>query len=314
VNESWFYCLSEPLWQAADQSISLNEVWHQSEQFGRSVVGFNPDNPFLDLIHSTIEKSDDELKTFKLVPAAEPLARYPIFRSSSEFAFLINLDGDISAQLRPIEILAAAYRNRIENNDEEFDARPASLEYQPLILHPDHGPFWMYSKLTAAIHQLTHQHPWNQTNWRLIVMETAFDISSQIKSIRMELNQQQENIDANENRPFTRIKRMRNAQPDDFWLKKALCILEIQQNMICNNGGKIPNVNVVAEVIFKPAHKLHHIIRPGSKLETGGRTSLNKSKWKGDEFKDALKKAKQISLGLYEYLAGKSPLELRKDS
>lgn len=92
---------------------------------------------------------------------------------------------------------------------------------------------------------------------------------------------------------------------NEFWLKHALCVLELHLNMAPINDGNTLSSERIARALYDPVHKLHIALKGSQNVEHG---IPNPYKRDATEFtqhiRDALVRGKKLSECFYEFLIG----------
>lgn len=313
AGQSWFYNLVEPLWEVGDPDVRLVEAFYTDARFGKAIVGFSRDEPL-----RAVALEHVRFETRHLAEGKPELVKVPIerpwsrgFASPTDLAFLVSLDEEVASQLRPLKRLASGL---------SAISKPAAMAARPLleanraylILRADHGLALQLARLQGHLINLAKQPRRQRANWRVVHLDVINNIEKQFDDIQAELLQLQSALDKQRDGALKRIKRKRNASPRDFWLKKFLCMLELQEGLTAHNGGKPPGAEHLGQAIFDPEHPLHRVIRSGVEGPSSPVTSDAFAR-ETEPYKDALKRGRDIALGLYEYLVGQMPGELRTE-
>ena len=311
--QSWFYCLTEPIWRVGDVDWRANPVEVEVAGYGRTTVGLNADQPIVRRAwtHFSLaaQVSAEGKTTYTQVPADKP-AR-PLFLSSdSEMAFAASLDIDIDAQLRPIKALASSYQKQLRASGKLPQSIKAPVGVRPMVIHPEQGHAQTIDFLRDMLQspQRLHHQPVQQ--WRAALVDTRYTLGPQFDALAQELKSQQDQLGSLKVTPPGRV---RNAGTEDFWLKKALTMLELQCTLPGAKKNTPAGAALIAQAIYEPTHPLHTLARPDSGLNKdtyveGKDTSL----WSSDGFKDSLKNAKETALSKYLLLVGRPAKDLYK--
>jgi hypothetical protein len=107
--------------------------------------------------------------------------------------------------------------------------------------------------------------------------------------------------------------RVRNAGTEDFWLKKALTMLELQCSLPGAKKNTPAGAALIAQAIYEPTHPLHTLARPDSGMNKATYADgKDATLWNSDGFKDSLKNAKETALSKYLLLVGRPAKDLYK--
>lgn len=313
TGQSWFYNLVEPLWEVGNPDIRLVEAFYTHARFGKAVVGFSRDEPLraaaLEHFRFETRHSAEGKSELVKIPIDPPWG--PGFASPTDLAFLVSLDEEIASQLRPLKALATglkAISPTVVSSTRPF--RDAGVDH--VILRPDHALARPLARLQGYIEMLSRQARRRRANWRVVHLDVSSSIDKQFGAIETDLLRAQVTADKQQKRAVDRRGRKRNASPRDFWLKKFLCLLELQEALTAHNRGKPPGAERMGEAIHDIRHPLHRLIWPDTAL-AGSHPEGRQGARSVEPYKDALKQAKDFSLGLYEYLVGQTSAELRTD-
>ena len=311
--QSWFFCLTEPIWRVGDVDWRANTVEASVTGYGRTVVGLNTDQPIVRKAwtHFSLaaQVSVDGKTTYTKVSADKP-AR-PLFLSSdSEMAFAASLDIDIDAQLRPIKALASSYQKQLRASGKLPQSIKAPVGVRPMVIHPEQGHAQTIDFLRGLVQSPQRLHHQPVQHWRAALVDTRYTLGPQFDALMQELKSQQDQLGSLKVIPPGRV---RNAGTEDFWLKKALTMLELQCSLPGAKKNTPAGAALIAQAIYEPTHPLHTLARPDSGLNKdtyieGKDVSL----WSSDGFKDSLKNAKETALSKYLLLVGRPAEDLYK--
>lgn len=325
--QSWFYLLTEPLWDVGDPGWTMKSSVYEHPQFGRVSVGLDVDNPiyYRELKYYKPESivSPEGKIGYRNVSINKPVRR-ACFSSDSEMYFAVSLDRSINMQLQPLKILATSFQKQLLSKGILVKVLAQPIGRQPMIFHPEQGPAqtigFLQDLLTRAperLHHVPKQH------WRAVLIDTQFPLVAQFKHVEKELKSQQNALDEKNQLPFEHPQRIRNADAQEFWLKKALCMLELQQGLPGAKKTTPAGAKLIAQAIFDPSHSQHKRIRPNSGIKKTDSlvhqgTAQNPKDfflWDSETYKDSLKESKKLSMGKYQVLVGISAEDMyKKDS
>jgi hypothetical protein len=309
--QSWFYCLTEPVWRVSDLAWASNISVIDLPEFGLTPVGIDEQLPMVQR-KFTYRKygkqlSPDSQPTYEI---AEPPPQPLYFSNDSEMAFAVSLDRDIDSQIRPLKKLASSYQGQLRKTGAIGSSMPPPVGVNPLVMHPNQGPSRTIDFVQGLVEPEQRQFP--TEHWRACFIDTRFALAVQFQKLTLELKRQQEQLGSLWIKP---PKRVRNTGVSEFWLKKALTMLELQLNLPHLKLNTSVGAALIAQAILDPSHHLHSLARPNSGISEGDRTAkAGRDRWHGDDFKDALSKAKELSLGKYQLLVGMTAKDLYKPS
>lgn len=311
--QSWFFCLTEPIWRVGDVDWRANTVEASVTGYGRAVVGLNTDQPIVRKAwtHFSLaaQVSTDGKTTYTQVSADKPA--HPLFLSGeSEMAFAVSLDLDIHAQLRPIKALASSYQKQMRALGELPQSVTPPVGVRPMVMHPEQGHAQTIDFLRGLVQSPQRLHHQPVQHWRAALVDTRYTLGPQFDALTQELKGQQDQLGALKVTPPSRV---RNAGTEDFWLKKALTMLELQSSLPGAKKNTPAGAALIAQAIYEPTHPLHTLARPDSGINKdtyieGKDVSL----WSSDGFKDSLKNAKETALSKYLLLVGRPAENLYK--
>lgn len=311
--QSWFFCLTEPIWRVGDVDWRANTVEASVTGYGRTVVGLNTDQPIVRKAwtHFSLaaQVSADGKTTYTEVSADKP-AR-PLFLSSdSEMAFAVSLDLDIHAQLRPIKALASSYQKQLRALGELSRSVTPPVGIRPVVMHPEQGHAQTIDFLRGLVQSPQRLHHQPVQHWRAALVDTRYTLGPQFDALMQEFKGQQDQLGALKVTPPSRV---RNAGTEDFWLKKALTMLELQCSLPGAKKNTPAGAALIAQAIYEPTHPLHTLARPDSGLNKDTYAEGNDATlWNSDGFKDSLKNAKETALSKYLLLVGRPAKDLYK--
>lgn len=311
--QSWFYCLTEPIWRVGDMDWRANHVEVDVPGYGRTAVGLNADQPIFRRAWKhfklAAQVSADGKVTNKKVPTDKP-AR-PLFLSSdTEVAFAVSLDLDIDAQIRPLKALASSYQKQLRALGELSQSVTPPIGVRPMVMHPEQGHAQTIDFLRGLVQSPQRLHHQPVQHWRAALVDTRYTLGPQFDALAQDLKNQQDQLGALKVKPPSRV---RNAGTEDFWLKKALTMLELQCALPGAKKNTPAGAALIAQAIYEPTHPLHTLARPDSGMNKdtyieGKDVSL----WSSDGFKDSLKNAKETALSKYLLLVGRPAEDLYK--
>lgn len=311
--QSWFYCLTEPIWVVGDMDWCANTVEANLPGCGKITVGLNLDQAVTRRVwkHRKVvaQMAADGKTTYVQVPADKPPR--PVFLSNdTEMAFAVSLDLDIDAQMRPLRALATSYQKHLRASGTLRQSIAPPVGVRPQIIHPAQGHAQTLGFLRNLVQSPQRLHHLSAQHWRAALIDVQFTLGPQFENVAQDLKSQQDLLKALKVKPPSRV---RNIGTSEFWLKKALTTLELQCALPASKKNTPAGSAVIAEAIFNPNHPLHGLARPDSGINKASFDENQcKFRWEGDEFKDSLKRAKELALEKYSLLVGRPSKDLYK--
>jgi hypothetical protein len=227
-------------------------------------------------------------------------ATRPGFTRHAEMLVAISLDGHLPPQIRAISKIAHDYRQLLDTRVSGVRAPRAGIEYRPLVFRPDPAVTQPFGEMRARLAGLADEPPFIRQNWYLALIDVAHPLPAQFTAIERRLRECQDR----EPQAATLAKRMRGQRrrklTGDFWLKRALCTLELQLNLAAYCEGKPLAAEQVAHAVYDAADPLHRIVwrgdtwRSARRVESVDLTSM----------RDAARLGRHLSARGYGFLAG----------
>ncbi|WP_118178392.1 hypothetical protein [Paraburkholderia phosphatilytica] len=187
----------------------------------------------------------------------------PGFAQVSEMLFAVSLDGHLPPQIRAVSEIAHAYRQLLNTQVSARRLPRARIDYRPLVFRPDPAVTEPFGEMRARLANLADAPALIRQNWYLVLVDVAHALPAQFTAIEKRLREcQQRERHAAELAKLVR-KPSRQKLPGDFWLKRALCALELQLNLAPYCEGKPLAEERVARAVYDATDPLHRIVWRG---------------------------------------------------
>lgn len=303
---SWFYNLTEPVWEGAIPSMLPNPDAWVSIDSTRVNVGMEPDVgvffPSLGMTHyaQLPAFAADGTITTQLAKVTKAPKRAG-FATPTELAVLVCLDGNLQAQRRNITKLLQSAQVTIFPGH-TFNGGDG---YEPLIVSAEHPRASNFGKLQADMKDLAETALHGRRHWRLAVFDVQFSLREQLDWALAKWTTEQ--VELSETGQLSATLRQRAGwKHGNFWLKAALCSLEAQVGLMSRYPTESFGRQNLTAIVLSLSHPRHKEVRgAGVASREADEDELAK-----DLVNKAVKNGKALSLGQYTYLIGATAEEL----
>ncbi|MDP3843395.1 MAG: hypothetical protein Q8Q81_12560 [Oxalobacteraceae bacterium] len=308
--QSWFFPFIEPLWWVPQGNLFPPKPSQFRMADGRVIdLGFV--GGIRELENMRIFRPETILlmngdKVEKLRESNEVPPDRPGFSFPTEMLFLISLDGYVGSQINVIKPLAESFQEIRFPGVKPKIFLPPPKGYEPVIFLPERAGGFA-SLLKSALDDLSKRSSTPRPNWRAVLINVKYNLAGQLSDVNKILTDEQlclekENILVN---PLRR--RTGNKNKKDFWLKRALCVLELHLNMAMVNCGKTLSPERIARAVYDPSDPLYIELRGSQNVRHGISISQPQNRYSSElteNIKEALALGKKLSECLYEFLIG----------
>lgn len=270
------------------------------------------------------DKLDEARRLIKqgkhLTPVKEHQLTYNSgFSRKTEIVFLVDLNKRLEHQIAHMGRIATSFQGFLQREGLSKRLPVAPPGFQPLAFHPDRiagssaNSVFLNSVLSRTCERSTRE------NHRMVILDVAFSLPSQIRRIEEQLDDEQKHIDSllksqGKNGLIGRQKTGRAVKGGDHWLKRALILLELHTNLAAKNSERCLSAEKLCRAVYdKTDGSFYHLLMreniPSEKNDArtapkDAPLSNNDIHAKIETIKDALDVAKELALEEYLFLLG----------
>jgi hypothetical protein len=231
--------------------------------------------------------------------------------SSTEFHFLVCLDGYVKPQVDLIKPIAETFKSLHKKYHPASVARGKAWTGTPIIFDPEDKPINVSCPTVGAYLSMRRDPNLLRRHWRQVTIDVAGPLNQQFKAVLQSLDEEQIQLGGQLSFPVRR--RVGNQLTyGDHWLKMALCVLELHALGMVKNAESWFSLETMDAAFYDWTSKVYWKIRgkPFSDVDvralaeqvSASRAScnppLNLSK-----VRNALDNAKNLALGWHEFIA-----------
>ncbi|WP_144157003.1 hypothetical protein [Paraburkholderia sp. BCC1885] len=339
--QSWFFSLVEPILSVGDNLfMEPNSSWAISPRGNKVSVGYEGDvkrkeaEHFYGQIKRINERGETVLSFGRLIdqPPQRIFAKYnqqgelidsldmkyepPLktagFANRSEMAFAVALDGAVRSQLRVNQDMAQRFQHLLIEKDSLSVQPSAPVGCEPLIFRPNRAVATPFAKIRTDLAGLEKEPASVRQNWYIALIDVAYPLAAQFNTVEKLLLDQQQRLRKAGTLAYPVRARAGRAGKGDFWLKRALCFVELQ----CKLPSKRKNTQLGADRIAKAVYVYdkddeYHTCVWG---ETGWEQAPGTGAGSTEVFKEALRLGKDLAESKYAFLIGMSASDIARDA
>jgi hypothetical protein len=339
AGQSWFFNLIEPIISVGDSLfVGRQSAWEFSPRGNRVSVGYEGNatrrepGPVYGEITRTNDRGESVIgygrlddqpprRVFEkyndrgelidsLDVKYEPPLKSSGFASRSEMIFAVNVDGHIQPQLRVNLDVAQRFQNLLIEKDSLRVKPSVPIGHEPLIFRPDRAVATHFAKIQTDLANLSKGPASAWRIWYIALIDVAHPLTAQFKAVeKLLLDQQQRLLKAGALAQPMR-ERAGRAGKGDFWLKRALCFVELQLNLPPERKNTQPGADRIARAIYDKTD-IHHKCVWG---ETGWKQAPKAGAGVTEIFKETLRLGKDLAERQYAFLIGASAADIARDS
>ncbi|CAE6768817.1 hypothetical protein R69619_03745 [Paraburkholderia nemoris] len=337
--QSWFFNLTEPIFSVGDNLfIGPKSSWEFSPRGNKVSVGYEGSvtrkeaGHFYGEIRKINDRGEVVVSFGRLAdqPAQRIFAKYndqgelidsldvkyqpPLksggFASRSEMVFAVSLDGYIQPQLRVNRDMAQHFQNILIENESLRVQPSAPVGQEPLIFRPDRAVATPFAKIQTDLASLAREPASAWQNWYIALIDVAYPLTIQFKAVEKLLLDQQQRLQEAGALAYSVRERAGRAGKGDFWLKRALCFVELQLNLPSERKNAQPGADRIARAIYDK-NDTHHTRMWG---KTGWERAPTAGAGVTEIFKEALRLGKDLAESQYAFLIGAAAADIARDS
>lgn len=309
-SQSWFYLANEPLWQVNTWVVGLPELCNF--QFNGTDLIVGAKNPFT--VRESLTKkfeNGEHCEVLMTAKIGEPLPTIQSGVSSTEFHFLVCLDGYVKPQVDLIKSIAEAFKSLHRKYHPASVARGKAWTGTPIIFDPEDKPINVSSPTVGAYFSMKKDPNLLRKHWRQVTIDVAGPLNQQYKSVVHALEEAQIQLDSQLTFPVRR--RVGNQLTyGDHWLKMALCVLELHTLGMAKNAESWFSLETMDAAFYDWNSKVYWKIRgkPFSEVDVRALAEQVSAARAGcnppqnlSKVRNALDNAKNLALGWHEFIA-----------
>ncbi|CAB3688537.1 hypothetical protein LMG24076_02806 [Trinickia soli] len=338
--QSWFFLLTEPIFAVGKPFFAGREsVWKVSPRGNRISVGYTGQAKLIEspVVYGQIESYNDRGERAisfgridnlpkrrvlevrdnggKLVRSIDAPTITPFqltgFARESEMAFAVSLDGHIKPQLRANqeaarhfqELMCRASSLHVENY------APTDPEPQVLPFQPNRAVAIPFGVIRTALSDLAREPASAWQNWHVVLIDVAYSLPQQLKAVEKQLQFLQQRLRSSKRLANPIRQRAGTTNRQEFWLKRALCMLELQLGLP-KRANSPTGADRIANAIYDQTDPYHKAIWG----ESGWKQCPNRPAPESEKFKDALRTGIDLVMHQYTFLIGAAPTDLVADA
>jgi hypothetical protein len=336
---SWFFNLTEPIFSVGDNLfIGPQSSWALSPRGNRISVGYEGEamrkeaGHFYGEIRKTNDRGESVVSFGRLddQPPRRIFAKYnqqgelidsmdvkyepPLksdgFGRRSEMVFAVSLDGYIEPQLRVNREMAQHFQDLLIEKDSLRIPTSEPIGHEPLIFRPDRAVATPFAKIQTDLANLAREPASAWQNWYIALIDVAYPLTAQFKAVAKLLLDRQQRLRKTGALAHPMRERAGRAGKGDFWLKQALCFLELQLKLPPERKDTPLGADRIAQIIYDTKDTSHERVWGGTGWEQAPRTGVRAT----EIFKEALRLGKELSENKYAFLIGAAAADIARDS
>lgn len=241
------------------------------------------------------------------------------FSRKTEIVFLLDLNRRLEYQIAHMGRIATSFQKLLQREGLSKKLPVAPPGFQPLAFHPDRiaGSSANSVFLNFVLSRTCERS--NRENHRMVILDVAFSLPSQIRRIEEQLDDEQKHIDSllksqGKKGLIGRQKTGRAVKGGDHWLKRALILLELHITLAAKNSERCLSAEKLCRAVYdKTDGSFYPLLTRESipSVKNDARTALKDAPLSDDDIhtktetiKDALEVAKELALEEYLFLLG----------
>ncbi len=309
-SQSWFYLANEPLWQVNTWVVGLPEM--STYRFNGEALIVGTKTPFT--VHESVTKKFEKGEPCEVILTAkvgEPLPTFQPGMSSTEFHFLVCLDGYVNPQVDLIRPIADEFKKLHKKYFPSGVARGKAWTGTPIIFDPEDKPINVSCPTVGAYFSMRRDPNLLRRHWRQVTIDVAGPLNQQFKAVVQALDEAQIQLDGQLSFPIRR--RVGNQLTyGDHWLKMALCVHELHALGMQKNAAHWYSQETMNDAFYDWNSELYWMIRGKPvpevhKLSSTKHVANSNSRCLPPEnlgkVRNALDTAKNLVLGWHEFIA-----------
>jgi len=309
-SESWFYLANEPLWQVNTWVVGPPEL--RTFRFNGEELIVGTKTPFTIRESVTIGfESGKPCKVQVTAKVGEPLPTLPSDMPSTEFHFLVCLDGYVKPQVDLIRPIADEFKRLHKKYYPRGVARGKAWTGTPIIFDPEDKPINVSCPTVGAYSSMKKDPNLLRKHWRQVTIDVAGPLKQQYKAVIHALEEAQ--LELGEQLTFPVRRRVGNQLTyGDHWLKMALCVLELHSLGVQKDAESWYSQAKMNDAFYDWNSELYWLIRGMSfpevqKLSSYKKVPPTKSDRSPPEnlakVRNAMDIAKNLVLGWHEFIS-----------
>jgi len=336
--QSWFFNLTEPIFSVGDNLfIGRQSSWVRSPRGNQIAVGYEGDAKRRKShhIYGEIRKTNDRgevLVSFgrlddqppqrilekynergELIESLDVKYEAPLksdgFAHRSEMVFAVNLDGYIQPQLRANRDLAQHFQNLLIEKDSLRIQPCEPICHEPLIFRPDRAVATPFAHIQTDLANLAREPASAWQNWYIALIDVSYPLSTQFEIVQQLLRKQQQRLQ--EVGALAHSLRERAGRTKgNFWLKQALCFLELQLNLLPERKNTPLGADRIARAIYNTNDTQHERVWGATGWAQAPRAGVRAT----ETFKEALRLGKDLAESQYAFLIGAAAADIARAS
>ncbi|MGF6611872.1 hypothetical protein OKW45_006794 [Paraburkholderia sp. WSM4175] len=336
TGQSWFFNLTDPIYEIGMPFFAGREsVWKISPLGNRISVGYTGQAKFIEspVVYGQIESCNDlgervisfgridnlppqrvlqmRDKDRKLIrninaPAITP---FPLagFTRQSEMAFAVSLDANIKPQLHANQEAAQQFQELLCRTSllHVADRVPTDSEPQVFPFLPNRTATIPFNAIRKELSDLAREPASAWQNWHVVLIDVAHHLPRQFEIIGAQLYAVQQRLGPSKRLANSIRQRAGTANPKEFWLKRALCMLELQL-VLPKRATSPTGAGRIAKAIYDAADPYHKCIWG----ESGWQHAPKGPAPDFETCKDALRTGINLAMHQYTFMIGAAPGDL----
>jgi hypothetical protein len=309
-SQSWFYLANEPLWQVNTWVVAPPKPCTFQFNGADLIVGTMTEFTVCKSVTMRFENGKP-CKVKVTAKVGEPLPTIPSGMPSTEFHFLVCLDGYVKPQVDLIKPIANEFKKLHKKYYPAGVARGNAWTGTPIIFDPECKPNNLRCPTVGAYSSMRKDPNLLRRHWRQVTIDVAGPLNQQYKAVVHALEEAQKRLGDQLTFPVrSRVGNKLNA--GDHWLKKALCAVELHTHGMTKEADSWYSQLTMRDGFYDPTSELYSKMR-GKPSPTIDSSSLVKRvhRTKSREFhtqnlsrvRDALDNGKSLVHGWYEFIA-----------
>ncbi|WP_157977941.1 hypothetical protein [Paraburkholderia kururiensis] len=337
--QSWFFNLTEPIFSVGKPFFfaGRDSVWKAGPTLKKISVGYAGNAKFVEppVVYGRIESYNDRgeqvvsfgrienlprKRAFEVLYKDGTLIRVDVptitpflftgFVRESEMAFAVSLDGHIKPQLRANQKAALHYQELMCRVSSQPLANYASTDPEPQVLpfRPDRPAAIPFSAIRTDLSALARDPASAWQNWHVALIDVAYSLPQQFKAVEKQLQAIQQRLGSSKRLANPIRQRAGTTNHQEFWLKRALCMLELQLGLP-KRANSPTGADRIANAIYDQTDPYHKTIWG----ESGWKACPKQPAPESEKLKKALRTGIDLAMHQYTFLIGAAPIDLVGD-